>query len=303
MGLWKKSPRADPTLIAQLQARVDADPLTQRFSAGYGSPDDPWRREQGGRGSNPNHLRDRVRQLVGRDLPDGYDVSQDGQIVYTNQTPFLQQAAYAALPFVGAYGAQSLAGAFGPAAAGVTTAAAPTTAATTGAGFMGLSPSGWLNAAIFGGQLFGDIWSTNQQVGVSDRAAEAQLQANREALAFLEKQWNVAREDFAPYLKLGHASAGRLNDYVTTTPTPTMPANLRQFAAGGYDPQTYTPRPNWTPAGGAGASAGGAAQRPATLGGSFGRPSDVIDLSRTPEGVFTAQPVPLGGAENERRRL
>src|SRR3990167_1033104 len=157
-----------------------------------------------------------------------------------------------------------------------------------GAGFMGLSPTSWLNAAIFGGQLFGDIWGTKQQVGASDRAAEAQLQANREALAFLEKQWNVAREDFAPYLKLGHASAGRLNDYVTTTPTPTMPANLRQFAAGGYDPQTYTPRPNWTPPA-APPTTGGA---PQTLGGSFGRPSDVIDLSRTPEGVFTTQPVP-----------
>src|SRR3990167_6340189 len=175
MGLWKKSPRADPTLIAQLQARVDADPLTQRFSAGYGSPDDPWRREQGGRVSNPNQLRDHVRQLVGGDLPDGYDVSQDGQIVYTNKTPFLQQAAYAALPFVGAYGAQSLAGAFGPAAAGVTTAAAPptaaapTTAATTGAGVMGLSPTSWLNTAIFGLDTLGDVWGTHQQVRASDR--------------------------------------------------------------------------------------------------------------------------------------
>src|SRR3990167_9764157 len=154
-----------------------------------------------------------------------------------------------------------------------------------GAGFMGLSPTSWLNAAIFGGQLFGDIWGTKQQVGASDRAAEAQLQANREALAFLEKQWTVAREDFAPYLKLGHASAGRVNDYVTNTPAPVMAPNLRQQMEGGYDPQTYAPRPNWTPppapprapTAPTGATAtGGAAQRPATLGGSFGRPSDVI---------------------------
>lgn len=153
---------------------------------------------------------------------------------------------------------------------------------------MGLSPRSWLDAAIFGGDLFGKIWGTKQQVGASDRAAEAELQANREALAFLEKQWNIAREDFAPYLKLGHTSAGRLTDYVRDTPSPTMPANLRQQMEGGYDPQTYTPRPGWTPP-----AAAPAAQRPATLGGSFGRPSDVIDLSRQSDGVFTTQPVPM----------
>src|SRR3990167_109041 len=134
MGVWKKSQRADPTLIAQLQARVDADPLTQRFNAGYGSPDDPWRREQGGRVSNPNQLRDHVRQLVGGDLPDGYDVSQDGQIVYTNKTPFLQQAAYASLPFVGGQAVSSLAGAFGGGAGTAATTMIPGTGIPTVAG-------------------------------------------------------------------------------------------------------------------------------------------------------------------------
>ena len=101
MGVWKKSPRADSNLISRLQARVNADPVVQQFRSGYGSPNDPWRRSQGGRLSDPDQLKQYVRQILGADLPDGYDVSQDGEIVYTNKTPFLKQAAWASLPIAG----------------------------------------------------------------------------------------------------------------------------------------------------------------------------------------------------------
>ena len=151
------------------------------------------------------------------------------------------------------------------------------------AGGVGMKAAKWLDAAIFGGDLSGKILGAKQQANATDRAAEAQLQANREALAFLKQQWETARADFQPYLNLGHASAGRLNEYVTNTPSPTMPANLRQQMEGGYDPQTYTPRSNWTPP--------ATTTAPRSLA-QFNQPGGVIDLSKQPDGVFTAQPVP-----------
>lgn len=146
---------------------------------------------------------------------------------------------------------------------------------------MGLGASDWLSAALFGGQTLANVWGTKQQNKATDRAADAQLQANREALDFLKQQWETARADFQPYLNLGHAATGRLNDYVTTTPSPTMPANLRQQMEGGYDPQTYTPRPNWTPP---------ARPAPTTLA-QFNQPN-VLDMTRGRDDVFTTQPVP-----------
>lgn len=125
MGVWKKSPRADSAAVAALQAEIDALPEVQAFQAGYGSPNDPWTRGQGGRVQDPNQLRNVIRQRLGSRLPDGYDVSQDGQIVYTNKTPALQQAAWAALPIAGPMAAQALIGAAVPAgAAGFTGATA-----------------------------------------------------------------------------------------------------------------------------------------------------------------------------------
>lgn len=117
MGIWKKSPQVDPAIIAQLQARVDADPSVQNFTG--------WRRNAsaGGRVDNPDALSVHIKALLGNQLPDGYDVSQDGQIVYTNKTPALQQAAWAALPIAGvsALGA-ALPSAAGAGAAGVNSA-------------------------------------------------------------------------------------------------------------------------------------------------------------------------------------
>src|SRR3990167_4465929 len=111
MGIWNKSQRADPAEIARIQAQIDADPLVQQFRAGEG-----WARERGGRVSNPNQLSDYVRSRY--QLPDGYAASNSGEVVYTNKTPFLQQAAWASLPFVGANAVGALAGA-GGAAGGV----------------------------------------------------------------------------------------------------------------------------------------------------------------------------------------
>src|SRR3990167_3965305 len=108
MGIWNKSQRADPAEIARIQAQIDADPLVQQFRAGEG-----WARERGGRVSNPNQLSDYVRSRY--QLPDGYAASNSGEVVYTNKTPFLQQAAWASLPFVGANAVGALAGAGGAA--------------------------------------------------------------------------------------------------------------------------------------------------------------------------------------------
>ena len=117
MGVWKKSPQVDPAIVARLQAQVDADPTVRRFRSGEG-----WDRERGGRVSNARQLSDYVRSRY--PLPDGYDVGQNGDIVYTNKTPALQQAAWAALPIAAVTGVGAVANAMAPAAATTTINAA-----------------------------------------------------------------------------------------------------------------------------------------------------------------------------------
>lgn len=111
MGVWNKSPQVDPSIIARLQAELDANPTVRQYrGGGYGTGSDLWQREGGGRVKNPNQLSEYARSLLGQRLPDGYDVSQDGKIVYTNKTPFLQQATLASLPITGPLAAEWLLG-------------------------------------------------------------------------------------------------------------------------------------------------------------------------------------------------
>ena len=124
MGKWKKSPKADPQVIAALQAQINSDPQVQAFKAGFGSPNDPWTRGAGGKVRDPNQFAKYVKQRFGASLPDGYDVSQDGEIVYTNKTPALQQAAWASLPIAAVSGAGALMSAYGGPTAGAVTAGA-----------------------------------------------------------------------------------------------------------------------------------------------------------------------------------
>ena len=162
----------------------------------------------------------------------------------------------------------------GATAAGAT--AAGTGAATAGK-FLGLGTSDLLTAALFGGQTLANVWGTKQQVGATDRAAEAQLQANREALDFLKQQWETARADFQPWLTTGTTATNKLNESLTNMTAPGLPAKLRQRMEGGYDPQTGRLTP--TPA-------------PTTLS-QFNQPGGGINLSKRPDNVSTTMPVPV----------
>lgn len=157
MGIWNKSPRTDPSVIARLQAQLDADPMMQRFKAGYGSEGDPWRRGRGGRVDDPLQAVRYARSVLGSALPDGYDVSQDGEIVYTNKTPFLKQAVLSSLPITVPFGLQALGvggGAGAAAGYGGPSAAAEVAGLSSKIGSMGAG--GWgLGAGGVGGAAGG----------------------------------------------------------------------------------------------------------------------------------------------------
>ena len=146
MGVWKKSPRADPAEIARIQAQI-APWMAELQQQAWGNPSAFQR--------IPAIIKQRL-AAAGLRLPDGYDVSMDGEVVYTNKTPYLQQAAWAATPFVGGYGAEKLANAFAPAAAGTGTAAATSPAA-------GLLPSSSFPVPLWTGP--GRIASQNASRG------------------------------------------------------------------------------------------------------------------------------------------
>jgi hypothetical protein len=128
MAVWKREPQVDPSVVARIQAQIDADPMVQRFRAGYGSEGDPWSRGSGGKVNDPEQLRKYIAQKYS--LPDGYNVSQDGQVVYGNETGPLRKIAMAALPIAGVSAIGALAGG-GSAAAGGGLAADGTLGAAT----------------------------------------------------------------------------------------------------------------------------------------------------------------------------
>lgn len=101
MGIWNKSPQADPNAIVQLQATLDADPRMHTIPAGGWIKNPQWKSET-------------AKQILGPSLPDGYDVDINGNIVYTNKTPILKQLAETAGPVAG----MMVAGPFLPGQAG-----------------------------------------------------------------------------------------------------------------------------------------------------------------------------------------
>lgn len=109
MGVWKKSKRADPAEVARIQAVIDRwTPELQRAAS------EASRRS--GRSTGWDQIGPQIKVRLAQEgihIPDGYDVNMNGELVYTNKTPFLQQAAWASTPFVGGYGAEKIAGAFG----------------------------------------------------------------------------------------------------------------------------------------------------------------------------------------------
>lgn len=147
MGVFKTSPKVDPAVIAALQQQLNADPRLQNFQFAH---------VNGGRVADPNAKSTLAKQILGRQLPDGYDVDQDGQIVYTNKTPALQQLAWASTPFVAGEVASGLAGAAGGAgAAGAGSAGASAATGTAAAGGGAAAAGG---AAVAGGSSLADYF-------------------------------------------------------------------------------------------------------------------------------------------------
>lgn len=186
---FRKAPKVDPAMLAPIQARIT-----------------PWiadlQRQAWG---NPKAFQQIPAQITQRlaaegvRLPPGYAVNMDGEVVYTNQTPGLQQLAWAALPFAGGQAASSLAGLYG----------GPAAIASQGAS-QGLAQGGrmglWGTLGKFfgspGGQvasnLAGDLIGATLQTRGANRASDIQDRYNREALEFLRSQ---DARDYAEYLK------------------------------------------------------------------------------------------------------
>ena len=98
MGVWKKSPRQDPAAIARLQAAIRGNPDIQRQITAMRTAGHARAVATGRPRTNETQQIKEIYQRAGIQIPDGYDVDSEGQIVYTNKTPYLQQAAWGALP-------------------------------------------------------------------------------------------------------------------------------------------------------------------------------------------------------------
>ena len=123
-------------------------------------------------------------------------------------------------------------GAIAPTAAGSGTAAG-TTAAAGGSAMAALSARDWIDLALFGGKTIGDLYGAKKTAEASDRAADAQLTASREALAFLKEQWNKDEANFAPFLQVGHTAANRINTDLGASVAPTRPASVSRVIGPG----------------------------------------------------------------------
>lgn len=203
MPAFRKSPRADPAELARIQAVV-APWMADLQQQAWGNPSAFQR--------IPGQIKAKLAQQ-GIRLPDGYDVTMDGEVVYTNKTPFLQQAAWAAAPFAGGQAASSLAGLI-TGGAGAATAgggalwtgpgAITSQAASTGGGGSGMglwSTLGKFFGSPGGSRLVdaaGNIVSNTIQRRGADRAADIAGRYNTDALHFLKEQ---DARDYAEYLK------------------------------------------------------------------------------------------------------
>lgn len=99
MGVWAKSPKQDPAVIGRLQASVDSNAQLQARirELQESARERSIASGRSGWGGHAEQIK-KLYQQAGIQIPDGYDVDSEGQIVYTNKTPYLQQAAFAAAP-------------------------------------------------------------------------------------------------------------------------------------------------------------------------------------------------------------
>lgn len=122
MSKFFKAKRQDPDTLAAVQKRLDAiRPMV----------DAELRRQsqvsiQTGKPGKPSaQVWNDIARQQGVTFPDGYNVGPEGEVQYTNKTPWLQQAVWASTPFLGGYGAAKLAGALGGAGGAAASAGAP----------------------------------------------------------------------------------------------------------------------------------------------------------------------------------
>lgn len=149
MGVWNKSPKIPPEEHARIQRIISAHPEIQALRDEAGRQSMVAGRSVGWT-DIPNQIR-RILQREGVQIPEGYDVNMDGELVYTNKTPFLQQAAWGALPIAGVSAIGALAGpgtaAGGGAAGGAAADVAAVDAAIGGMGTGGLATAAGAGAA------------------------------------------------------------------------------------------------------------------------------------------------------------
>ena len=140
MGVFLKSQKISPDELDALQQKATSPEIAARVQA----LTDNARAKSiaSGRSIGWTDLPGQIKKIYqenGIEIPDGYDVDMEGQIVYTNKTPYLQQAAWASLPIAGPSAVKALAGGGGPApltaleGGGGTV---PTTTAPGGGGFL-----------------------------------------------------------------------------------------------------------------------------------------------------------------------
>lgn len=92
----------------------------------------------------------------------------------------------------------------------------------------------------------------------ADKAAQAQLQATRDALAFLKEQWEQQRADQEPWRKMGGGAANKLGYLMGlegyTTPSLTAVGARAPIGSSGYPPPNDSSMPPGppTPSGGGG---------------------------------------------------
>lgn len=117
MPTWNRARQLPPGALAQLQTAANRPDIQAQIEALRSSARS---RSMATGQSGWDGLQQQIRRIyegAGIQIPEGYDVDQDGQIVYTNETPWLRQAAIASLPIAVPSAIQALAGG-GAAAAG-----------------------------------------------------------------------------------------------------------------------------------------------------------------------------------------
>src|SRR3990167_5426271 len=114
MSTFFKAQRQDPALLDTVQRQLDALAPVVDAELRRGSQE----AIRTGRPAKETTVQvwNRIAKENGVRFPDGYNVSPDGKVQYTNQTPWLQQLAWASLPIGAPSAAQAIFGGGGAAA-------------------------------------------------------------------------------------------------------------------------------------------------------------------------------------------